>query len=421
MQKNNSKNMLKRQFIKYSLLGLGGLGVTACSISYLKLFAGLSDPDELPDESQNIKVKNINPAEKIPDNSETDKDIKYFEPSEELWKWSKEATYYIQTPRGVKCKLCPNDCVLKLGEVSVCRNRVNIKSKLYSFAYGNPCSVHIDPVEKKPLLHFLPTSKAYSIATAGCTFACLNCQNWEISQVSPKETKNYDLMPDKVVEQCISNKCESIAYTYSEPISFFEYTYDTAKIAKAKGIKNILVTNGYINEEPLRDLCKYIDAANVDLKSFKNSIYEKLNGGTLEPVLNTLKICKEENVWLEITNLIVPSWTDNLDMIKEMCDWLYNNGLYEYPLHFSRFSPLHKLTQLPSTPTSTLEKARKIALDAGIKYVYIGNVPGHSAQNTYCSKCKKIIIERRGYRIINNHIKESCCKFCGEKISGIWK
>ncbi|MCD4747233.1 MAG: AmmeMemoRadiSam system radical SAM enzyme [Bacteroidales bacterium] len=338
-----------------------------------------------------------------------------------LWKWSKEASYYVSTPRGVKCRLCPNFCLIKPDEESICHTRVNKEGKLYTIAYGNPCAVHVDPIEKKPLFHFLPTSKAFSIATAGCNLACLNCQNWEISQFSPNETQNHDLMPLKVVEQCIEYNCESIAYTYSEPIAFYEYTYDTAKIARTKGIKNILVSAGYINEKPLRDICRYIDAANIDLKSFSNEIYSMLNAGTLQPVLNTLKILKQENVWIEITNLIIPNWTDDIDMIKKMCDWLYDNELYEYPLHFSRFHPTYKLSQLPSTPASTLERARKIALESGIKYVYIGNVPGHSAENTYCPECKKLLIERKGFRIISNNIINSTCKFCGEKISGVWK
>ena len=317
--------------------------------------------------------------------------------------------------------LCPSECDIKPDDVGICRTRINYGNKLYSIAYGNPCAVHIDPIEKKPLYHFYPKSRALSIATAGCNLACLNCQNWTISQFSPKDTKNYDLMPDKTVEMCISEGCKSIAYTYSEPIAFYEYTYDTAKLAHEKGIKNVIVSAGYINEKPLRNWCKYIDAANIDLKSFDNDIYMELIGGTLQPVLNTLKILKEEGVWLEITNLIVPGWTDNLDMIKKMCDWLYDNELYEYPLHFSRFHPTYKLSQLPSTPASTLERARKIALESGIKYVYIGNVPGHSAENTYCPECKKLLIERKGFRIISNNIINSTCKFCGEKISGVWK
>ena len=338
----------------------------------------------------------------------------------DLWKWSKEGYYYAQTARGVRCLICPNECDIKENETGDCRNRINYKGKLYSIAYGNPCAVNIDPVEKKPLYHFYPQSKAYSVATAGCNLACLNCQNWTISQVSPKETRNYDIMPAELVKQAAAKKCKSIAYTYSEPISFYEYTFDSSKLAREKGIKNILVTAGYINEKPLRNLCKYIDAANVDLKSFSNDIYMKLNGGTLQPVLNTLKTVAEEGVWLEITNLIVPGWTDDMDMIKRMCDWLVKNNLADYPLHFSRFHPQYKLTKLPPTPINTLKTARETALKAGIKYVYIGNAPGTGGENTKCPKCKKVLIERKGYAILQNNIVQSKCKFCGTKIPGIW-
>jgi pyruvate formate lyase activating enzyme len=291
---------------------------------------------------------------------------------------------------------------------------------MYSIAYGNPCAVHIDPIEKKPFFHFLPSTRAYSIATAGCNLACLNCQNWDISQVSPKETENYDLMPALVVEECLNSRCESIAYTYSEPTTFYEYAYDTAKLARAKHIKNVWKSNGYINEEPLRALCKYLDAANIDLKSFDDDIYVKLNGGRLAPVLRALKIFHEEHVWLEITNLIIPSWTDNLDMIQKMCGWLVENGLRDYPLHFSRFNPLYKLYQLPMTPVSILEKAREIAVKTGIRYAYVGNVPRHWAEHTYCHKCGKMIVERRGFRILSNHLEHGKCKFCSDTIPGVW-
>jgi pyruvate formate lyase activating enzyme len=337
-----------------------------------------------------------------------------------LWKWSREAIFYSVTPRGVKCGICPNECTLRPGETSNCRNRINFKDKLYSIAYGNPCAVHVDPIEKKPLLHFLPKSTAFSIATAGCNFACLNCQNWDISQTSPKETSNYDLMPEKVVENCLKNECSSIAYTYSEPISFYEYVYDTATLAHAKGIKNVFISNGYINEEPLKKLAPYLDAANINLKSFSDSIYLKLNDGKLKPVLNTLKTLKEQNVWLEITNLVIPSWTDDFEMIKQMCNWLAVNGFTEYPLHFSRFQPLYKLTQLPATPLQTLLKAREIAEKEGMKYVYIGNVPSAGLENTKCPKCNKIVIERKGFEILAMNIKNSNCSFCGSKINGIW-
>jgi pyruvate formate lyase activating enzyme len=341
-------------------------------------------------------------------------------PQEKPWKWATESLYFIETPKGIKCKLCPQKCEIERGKDGKCHSNVNIDGKLWNISYGNPCAVHIDPIEKKPLYHYLPGARAYSIATAGCNLACLNCQNWEISQVGPKETRNYDLMPDAVVAEAVRARCQSIAYTYSDPVAFYEYTLDTSILARQAGIKNLLISAGYINPDPLRRLAKYIDAANIDLKSFKDEIYEMLNGGTLQPVLDTLKILKEEGVWLEITNLIVPTWTDDLDMIKEMCDWLTENELHMFPLHFSRFSPLYKLTHLPPTPVSTLEKARDIALRAGLKYVYIGNIPGSSAVNTYCPRCREILIERQGFSILQNNISSSKCKFCQEKIDGVW-
>ena len=336
-------------------------------------------------------------------------------------KWSKEAMYSETNLHGVKCLLCPNECVIKVGETGVCRNRTNYQGKIYSMAYGNPCTINVDPIEKKPFNHFLPGSTAFSIGTAGCNLACLNCQNWTISQVSPKETQNYDLMPDKLVEQAIAAKCQSIAYTYSEPISFYEYTLDSAKLARQAGIKNVLVTAGYIHQEPLRNWCKYIDAASVNLKSFSNDIYRKLNRGSLDPVLNTLKAFAELGVWLEIINLVVPSWTDNLDMIKRMCDWLVENGLSNFSLHFDRFHPDYKLTQLLVTPLSVLTQARDIALASGMKYVYIGNVPGLDAQNTICPKCKQVVVERRGFTVVKNDLVKGCCPKCGEKIAGVWE
>ena len=335
-------------------------------------------------------------------------------------KWTKEALFYTVTPKGVRCQICPNECNIKEGETGDCRNRMNINGKLWTIAYGNPCAVHVDPIEKKPLNHFLPGSKAFSIATAGCNLACLNCQNWTISQTSPSDTKNYDLPPEKVVEECLANDCESIAYTYSEPITFYEYTYDTSLLARQSGIKNVLVSAGYINREPLLKLCKVIDAANIDLKSFSNDIYLKLNGGKLQPILDTLVTMKNEGVWLEITNLVVPSWTDDLEMIKRMCGWLAQNGFTETPLHFSRFMPMYKLTQLPPTPVNILQSARNIALQEGLKHVYIGNVPGAGNENSVCPKCGKMVIERRGYSILQNNIENGKCKFCGSAVAGVW-
>ncbi|MDD5544661.1 MAG: AmmeMemoRadiSam system radical SAM enzyme [Acidobacteriia bacterium] len=335
-------------------------------------------------------------------------------------RWSKEAMFYSKTANGFQCVKCPKYCQLGPSDTGFCRNRMTYQGKLYTVAYGNPCAVHIDPIEKKPLYHFRPGTRAFSVAVAGCNFRCLNCQNWQISQVSPQQSDNVDLMPGPVVNRCLESGCESIAYTYSEPISFYEYVYDTAKLARKNRITNVFKSNGYINEEPMRALSQYLDAANIDLKCFDDDLYAKLSGGSLAPVQQTLKVLKQQGVWLEITNLVIPSWTDNLDMIKKMCDWMAANNLSETPLHFSRFTPLYKLSQLPLTPVSTLETAREIALSAGMKYPYVGNVPGHPGENTYCHKCRKMIIERRGFAILNNHVVKGNCEFCGQKIPGVW-
>jgi pyruvate formate lyase activating enzyme len=329
------------------------------------------------------------------------------------------AMFQEESARGVICRICPNECNPKEGELSDCRNRVVRKSKLYTMAFGNPCAVNIDPVEKKPLYHFLPGSTAFSIATAGCNFACLNCQNWTISQTSPDKTRNYDMPPEDVVANAISGNCRSIAYTYSEPVTFYEYVYETSKLARAAGIKNIMHSNGYINREPLRELCRYIDGANIDLKSFNESTYLKLSGGKLQPVLDALKVYRDEGVWLEITNLIVPGWTDKQDEIRLMCRWLADNGFTETPIHFSRFQPQYKLEHLPPTPAGILDSAAAIAHEEGIKYIYIGNVPGTGIDDTVCPSCKQKVIERSGFRIVSDSLKNGKCS-CGTTIPGIW-
>lgn len=336
-------------------------------------------------------------------------------------KFSREAIWYVETPRGIQCTVCPNECIVKPGEVSTCHNRTNIGNKLWSIAYGNPCAVHVDPVEKKPLLHFLPQSRTFSIATAGCNFACLNCQNWEISQTSPSDTTNMELMPEQVVASCIQNNCASIAYTYSEPISWYEYMLETARLAKEKQIRSIMVSNGYINPEPLQKLIPFIDAANIDLKVFDPGIHLRLTGGKLQPVLDTLVSMQKSKVWLEITNLIVPAWSDDLEMIRLMCKWLATNGFTQVPLHFSRFSPLYKLTQLPVTPLNTLLKAREIALQEGLKFVYVGNVPGKGFENTMCPECGKMVVERMGFSVLSNHLAAGKCSFCQATVPGVWK
>jgi pyruvate formate lyase activating enzyme len=340
--------------------------------------------------------------------------------SEDQGIYKKIAMFQDETARGIMCRICPNECVLKEGELSKCNNRKVYKSKLYTLAYGNPCSVNVDPVEKKPLYHFLPGSRAFSIATAGCNLVCLNCQNWTISQISPDKTRNFDLSPQQVVDECIKNKCSSIAYTYSEPVTFFEYAFETASLAKKAGIKNIVKSNGYINTEPLKKLCSVIDAANIDLKAFSESTYLKLTGGKLEPVLNSLRTYKDMGVWLEITNLVIPTWSDSPGEIRKMCRWLSENGFSNTPIHFSRFYPLYKLEQLPPTPVDILNSAAKIASEEGLKYVYTGNVPGNEISDTKCPLCNTSVVKRQGYRITTNTLIEGKCSKCGNTIDGVW-
>ncbi len=340
--------------------------------------------------------------------------------NEEQRLFRREAMFQEETARGIMCRICPNECVLKEGELSKCNNRKVIKSKLYTLAYGNPCSANVDPIEKKPLYHFLPGTRAYSIATAGCNLVCLNCQNWTISQTSPDKTRNYDLMPEKVVSECISKGCKSIAYTYSEPVTFYEYAYDTAVLARKEGIRNIFKSNGYIYPDPLKKLCSVIDAANIDLKAFNESTYLKLSGGKLQPVLDSLKIYRDMGVWLEITNLVVPTWTDNMEEIRKMCRWLSENGFKKVPLHFSRFYPTYKLEQLPPTPVDILNKAVQIAAEEGLTYIYTGNVPGSEVSDTKCPKCRNTLIVRQGYRIAVNNLTDGKCNKCGASIDGVW-
>lgn len=372
-------------------------------------------------------------------------------PNDEVWAlwqkrgWVREARHYIKLDRNVQCKVCPNNCVLEPGDRSHCRNKVNRDGTLWTMAYANPCTFHADPVEKKPLFHFLPGTMTFSLATSGCVFRCLNCQNWEISQKKPEETKDprgpeyrlktpvpssltlgqlraLSLFPEDIAAIADELGCPSVSYTYSEPTAYYEYAQDCSKAVRERKLKNILVSCGSIEERPLRDLAQYIDAAHIDLKGFDEETYRKLNSGRLEPILNTLKTLKSMGVWVEVINLIVPTYTDNIEVVKRMCGWLVENVGPDTPLHFSRFHPQHKLTHLPSTPINTLLRAREVARAAGLHFVYIGNVLGvPEAETTFCPNCKRAIVERDIYAIKSFKIEDGKCGYCQSPVAGVWK
>ncbi|MDD5178036.1 MAG: AmmeMemoRadiSam system radical SAM enzyme [Candidatus Nanoarchaeia archaeon] len=285
----------------------------------------------------------------------------------------KQALFYTKKENNkVQCNLCPNNCLIPENKIGSCRARKNIKGVLYSLVYGKPASINIDPIEKKPLYHFLPGTQVLSFGTFGCNLHCLFCQNWEISQAMNEDIEILE--PKRIVELAKEYKTPSIAYTYTEPAIFFEYVLETAKLAKKEKIKNVMVSNGYINEKPLKELIKYIDAFNIDLKAFDEDFYKKICFGKLKPILETLKLIKKYKKHLEITNLIIPTKNDNLKEIEKMCVWISKNLGKDTPLHFSRFFPCYKLTNLEPTPIETLVKAKEIAKKY-LKYVYIGNVP----------------------------------------------
>jgi pyruvate formate lyase activating enzyme len=288
-------------------------------------------------------------------------------------------------------------------------------------AFGNPCAVHVDPIEKKPFFHLLPGSASYSLATAGCNLHCRFCQNWEISQARPEETYNFDLPPDKVVAAALETDSASVAHTYVEPVIFYEYMTAVGHLAKKAGLLNICHSNGYINPEPLEKLAEVLDAACIDLKAFSPQFYRELVDGELDPVLNTLKILRRRGVHLEIVNLVIPTQNDRPEEISGMCRWIRENLGPLTPLHFSRFYPMHKMLTLNPTPVSTLERARELALKEGLKYVYIGNLPGHEGENTYCHHCGKLVIARTGYRVSEINLKAGKCSHCGAPIPGIWQ
>ncbi|MBI2974517.1 MAG: AmmeMemoRadiSam system radical SAM enzyme [Deltaproteobacteria bacterium] len=341
-----------------------------------------------------------------------------------------EAALYSKNPdKSVKCFLCRHNCRIKRGARGLCMVRENIDGTLYSIFYGKPCAIAIDPIEKKPLFHYFPGTKSFSIATMGCNFQCEFCQNWDISQygrsgqlsaVSDQTEKIRDVLPEEIVQGAVENNCKSISYTYSEPTIFYEYARDIAKIAAPLGIKNIFVTNGFMTREMLDEAKNWLDAVNVDLKAFKNETYRKVMKADLNGVLDSIAYIKKLGIWMEITTLIVPQMNDDKKELEEIANFIASVG-NDIPWHISRFHPQYKMSDKPATPEDTMQMAYEIGKKAGLKYVYMGNIPGHESESTFCWKCGEKLIERFGYNIGFNKIDagKSCPK-CKVKIDGIF-
>lgn len=321
----------------------------------------------------------------------------------------------------VQCALCAHRCKINSGRRGLCGVRENKDGVLYSLVFGTLIAEHVDPVEKKPFFHVHPATRSYSIATVGCNFSCEFCQNHEISQM-PRSTlmiTGEDTAPEVIVDRAKKSACKTIAYTYTEPTVYLETALETAKIACREGLQNVFVTNGFMTPQAIEMISPYLTAANVDLKSFRDEFYKKQCGAKLKPVLDTLKIMKERGIWLEITTLLIPGLNDSLEELKDIAGFIRNLGP-ETPWHISRFHPQFKMMRTPPTPISSLHRACHIGKEAGLWYVYSGNVPGDEGENTYCSNCSNLLINRYGYKIVANCLSGNACPECGKKLEGVF-
>lgn len=332
-----------------------------------------------------------------------------------------EASFYTELDNNeIICGLCPFGCTVKDGERGRCRVRENRGGKYYSLVYGKPVALNNDPIEKKPLFHVFPGSKAFSIATVGCNIRCKFCQNWEISQANPSDIKVKYAPPEAIAATAKRVGARTVAYTYSEPTIFYEYMRDCAKASKDLGLGNVMISNGFMQPEPLKQLAPLMTAVKIDLKAFNQKFYGKVCGGLLTPVLDTLKRLAGHGVWFEIVVLLIPTLNDNMDEIRRMSEWIARELGQNVPLHFTRFHPCYKIRNLPRTPPETLHRARSIAMASGCNFVYTGNMPGGKGENTYCPKCDTNVLKRYGHMVLSNELAKGKCHKCGGAIPGVW-
>jgi pyruvate formate lyase activating enzyme len=320
----------------------------------------------------------------------------------------------------VQCLVCPMNCILDPGEVCFCRTRMNLGGKLVNNAYGNPCVVRVDPVEKTPLNHFMPGAKALAIATGGCNLRCLYCQNWRESQSEPKDLKNVDLPAGKAVAGAMEQDLRLLCFSYTEPVVYSEYVLDVATRGREEGVRSIMATAAYIEPGPMKELCGAVSGFALALKGFSPDFYRRVCGQKLSPVLKAIETVRASGAWMEITTLVVPTLNDDMALVKEQCRWHRKALGPDVPLHFARFVPEFKLAELPRTPVATLEDCRKIALDEGIRFVYLSNVAPHEGNRTLCPKCGKVLVDRVGFRILTSVLEGGACPGCRTKVPGVW-
>lgn len=343
-------------------------------------------------------------------------------PAQEDARFTVEARFYEKlADKKIRCKLCPRECVIDESERGYCGVRENHGGRYFSLVYGRICSANADPIEKKPLFHFAPGSMAFSVATAGCNVNCKMCQNWQISQIRPEQARATFLPPASLASLARASNCAVVAFTYNEPVVFTEYVLDAADAVRAAGLRSVMISGGYVQREPLQRLCRSLDAIKIDLKGFSEKFYREVVNGQLKPVLEALATIRKSGVWSEIVYLVIPTLNDSDADLKGMARWVKTELGTGVPVHFSRFHPDYLLKNLPPTPLATLERAKAICDAEGLHYVYLGNVPGHPAENTWCPKCKKVVVERAGFTIRTTHLNRGRCGFCGEPIAGVWE
>ncbi len=381
MKKANPELMGRREFLKFSgqgmcLLALGVMGIEGCSDTYC----------------QSAGDYYVKPAKM----------------------WTK------LEGGAVQCRLCPNGCRLDDGERGICRVRKNIRGSLFTLVYSRIAAAHVDPIEKKPLYHFLPGSTACSVATAGCNISCRFCQNWQLSQSNPEDLDAERITPEDLSRRARSAGSKVVAFTYNEPTVQFEYILDASAVARSRGLRSVIISNGYIMPEAGKMLARGLDALKIDLKAFSENFYATICGGRLKPVLDNLVAVHSTGKWIEIVVLVIPTLNDSAAEIRRMAAWVRKNLSPDVPMHFTRFHAMYKIQNLPPTPVSTLERCRTIAKEEGIRYPYVGNVSGHRWENTYCHGCGKMIIRRSGFFHVENLIRGGACPFCKTRIPGVW-